>query len=127
MGAQVPEDIEPLLCDNAWFARITRALASGDEEGVESPNRPLHPLPGASLDEAVSLTETRRDILDALLALKEPWRATVAFRFLEGWPIARVARLTRAPQGTVRRRVRRGLQWMRAVLHASEGTDEVVR
>lgn len=122
MLVQVPADVEPLLHDNAWFARITRALVSGDgERHVDSPSIPLQPVLGPSPDEALALMEMRLDLLDAVLALAEPWRGTVAPRLLEGWPLQRISAVTHASEAIVRRRVRRGLEWIRIWLRSTDG------
>lgn len=128
MRPERPVSVLPLLKDDAWFGRIMWALVAGDDEpGVDAPVRPLQPRPGPSLKEAVALTELRGQILQAVLALREPWRATVVLRFLEGWPLLKVARVTRSPEGIAHRRVRRGLQWLRAALRSNPGRCENLR
>lgn len=117
-------DIERLLRDGAWFARLLRALVVRDDFEVEaSPDRELvrHALPAPSPSEALAFAELRFELLDSVLALAEPWRGAVILRYLEGHRLARICEITSASELVVRRRLRRGLTWIRTVLGTKMG------
>lgn len=60
--------------------------------------------------------ESERLLLEALEALEEPLRATLVARYLGGESAADVARRTGVPAATVRWRLQRGLERLRALL-----------
>jgi DNA-directed RNA polymerase specialized sigma24 family protein len=114
-------DIESLLHDGAWFVGLTRALVVRDECDVDSMpvvarSQRIEPAP--CLSEAVELAELRLELLDGVLALAEPWRCAVILRYLEGHRLARISEITCAPEFVVRRRLRRGVARIRAMLRA---------
>ena len=62
--------------------------------------------------------------LAALVAeLDEPFRTTVLLRYFEGLPAAEIARHQRVPAGTVRWRLKTGLDRLRAELDRDSGGD----
>lgn len=98
-----------------------------DVDGLPSSTRPQHSQPATSL-EAAELAELRLELLDGVLALAEPWRGAVILRYLEGHRLARVSEITCAPEFVVRRRLRRGLSWIRAVIQTrSTGSPGISR
>ncbi len=60
--------------------------------------------------------ELRREIVRALLALDEPFRATLILRYYEDLSSAEIARLEGIPAATVRVRLKRGLDRLREQL-----------
>ena len=58
----------------------------------------------------------RRSVVDATLALPEPYRATILFRYFEGLPPREVASRMGVPVETVRTRTRRAIELLRAQL-----------
>lgn len=73
-------------------------------------------MPSAS--ELVARGEQQRRVLDALLDLEEPYRSTLLARFQDGLEVRDIAAATGERADTVRWRVRRGLELLRARLEA---------
>ncbi|MBI1850741.1 MAG: sigma-70 family RNA polymerase sigma factor [Planctomycetes bacterium] len=65
----------------------------------------------------------RRKVVDAVLALDEPYRATILFRFFEDLPPKEIARRQGVPVDTVKTRLKRGLDQLRARLDREHGGD----
>jgi len=85
-------------------ARVAREIAVPAPTPVETPV------------EAVERAELRRKVVEAVLALDEPYRSTVILRFFEEQEIGTIARLTSAGEDTVRTRLRRGVLRLREQL-----------
>jgi RNA polymerase sigma-70 factor (ECF subfamily) len=109
----------------AWLGAVarnvvrsrTRSDASRTARELALPPPPAPETP----DEALARAELRRRVVEAVLALAEPYRSAVILRFFEEQPVAAVARMTGAPEDTVRTRVRRGVALLRESLEASVG------
>lgn len=56
-------------------------------------------------------------LLDALFSLEEKFRLPLQLRYVEGYSVAEVARMLRLPEGTVKSRLARGRDKLRAVLN----------
>jgi RNA polymerase sigma-70 factor (ECF subfamily) len=65
----------------------------------------------------------RREIVDAVLALDEPWRAALILRFFEELSTQDVARRLEVPHATARTRIKRGLELLRARLEQRRGAS----
>jgi len=72
--------------------------------------------PDAALDRARAFER----LAAALVALDEPFRTTVVRRYLDGQSAAQIANALRVPAGTVRWRLKTGLDRLRAALDDSE-------
>lgn len=72
-----------------------------------------------SAAEAVARVEIHQRVVRAVLALDEPYRATITLRYWEGLPPRHIAQRTGVPVATVRTRLRRGLQTLRRELDAT--------
>ena len=91
------------------------------------------PLPNACLAETASASavlraaeltaraETQQCVGRAVLALEESLRETVLLRYFEGLSAAEIARRTGTPAGTVRWRLKRGLEELRHTLDEEHG------
>lgn len=110
-----------------WLVGIVRNLARmarrGDarravREHLAAPNRADEPA-GA----AVARAETHRRLVDAVLALAEPYRSAIVMRYLDGLSPSEIARRTGEPPATVRTRVHRGLALLRERLDADARRD----
>ena len=73
--------------------------------------------------ETIERLEVRQRVIAALVALDEPLRTAVVLRHLEGRSIPEIARRTEANESTVRSRVFRGLERLRADLDRRHGGD----
>ena len=65
----------------------------------------------------------QRALVDAVLALDEPYRSAVLLRYFEGLEPAEIARRRGVPAGTVRSHLSRGLAELRAALDRRHGGD----
>ncbi len=76
----------------------------------------------SSTDEAAERLDLLRRVLDEVHRLEEPFRATILLRFVEGLEPLEVARRLDVPHATVRTRLKRGLERLRARLdHTVDG------
>lgn len=79
-----------------------------------------------STAEVVEREETRKKVVDAVLALDEPYRSTILLRFYEGYSAGEIGRHLDVPLETVRTRIRRGLEKMRGRLDGEYGGNRDV-
>jgi len=114
---QSPDPDRPL---RPWLARVVlnlvrtrrtadarrerRHAAAGDDRDVPTPA------------ELVERVELHRALADEVLVLAEPYRTTVLLHFFEGYSSADIARRLGIPDGTVRRRLKVGLDQLRDAL-----------
>jgi RNA polymerase sigma factor (sigma-70 family) len=104
-----------------WLAALVRNLASKAHRSrarrVERETRAARPEDAVpSPEEILAREDLRRSLLEHLLALDEPVRSAMILRFTEELPPREVARRLRIPVETVRTRVKRGLEELRARL-----------
>jgi RNA polymerase sigma factor (sigma-70 family) len=103
------------------FARMSRrraAVAAARRDDVIEAATPEAP---AAADQLLERLETSRALVDELSRLPEPYRTTVLLRYYEDRSAADVARLQGVPAGTVRWRLKQGLDLLRARLDARFG------
>lgn len=111
-----------------WLGRVMRNFARERfRRKVRSPERettppdPLSELPSPqSLAERVELQQL---VVRLVLDLPQPLRTTVLLRYFEGLEPLEIARRTREPAGTVRWRLKEGLDQVRAELDRRHGGD----
>lgn len=100
-----------------WLARIVRNLASKTWLRTRRrQQREQHwepPPPPSSPDAVLAHEQERRRLVDALLALEEPYRATLIARFFDGLEPPQIAARDGLPVETVRTRLKRGLERLR--------------
>ena len=104
-----------------WLAALVRNLASKAHRSrarrVERESRAARPEDAVpSPAEILAREDLRRWLLEHLVALDEPLRSVMILRFAEELPPREVARRLRIPVETVRTRVKRGLEELRARL-----------
>lgn len=108
-----------------WLSRIVRNLASKAwlrSQRRERREQQWEPPPPASTPAAVLAHEQeRRRLVEALLALDEPYRATLIARFFDGLEPAQIAERDSVPVETVRTRQKRGLERLRERLLRGDG------
>ena len=104
----------------AWFAKVLRRRAAEQHRLAVRRDarealvaRPDHVSSGLQV---VADAEALGRVLQAVLALKEPWRETVLLRFYEGLPPRVVAARMGVPVDTVRTRLRRAAELLREAL-----------
>jgi RNA polymerase sigma factor (sigma-70 family) len=75
---------------------------------------------GDSPEEQTIRTELQRQLAEQILTLREPYRQAVFLRYVEDLSAAQIARRLHVPAGTVRRRLKVGLDRMRENLGAAQ-------
>jgi RNA polymerase sigma factor (sigma-70 family) len=109
----------------AWLSGVVRKLAGRRWRADERRGRRersaarTEAQPGA--DELVAEAELQRALIRAVTELDEPYRSTVLLRFYRGLAPAEIARLQSVPAATVRTRLARGLERLRAKLDRDHG------
>jgi RNA polymerase sigma factor (sigma-70 family) len=119
-----PREAGPL---RPWLAGVARNLArmrarsSGRrarrEESAERPE------PAPSPEELVARVEMQQQVARRVLDLDEPFRSTLLLRYFEGCSAAEIARRQKVPAGTVRWRLKRGLDDLRRQLDDAHQGD----
>jgi RNA polymerase sigma factor (sigma-70 family) len=115
----------------AWLARVARNLAvdrfrqGRRRQRREEAAHAHDPSAGrvASPEELIGDAQIHRQVAEAVARLAEPFRQTVVLRFYEGFTSAEIARRVGAPEGTIRWRLKEGLDRVRAELDARYGHD----
>jgi RNA polymerase sigma factor (sigma-70 family) len=112
----------------AWLAGVVRRLALsrrrsiGRREAREAHAAVAERLP--SVEEVALREEARQALVAALLALEEPYRTTLMWRYYSGRSVADIAALQDVPVNTVRTRIQRGLARLRVGLSAAHAGDD---
>lgn len=110
----------------SWFRRVvsnlsvsahrSRSRRDARERAAGAPEET------AAADEIVARWEVRRQVVGAVLALDEPYRATILARYFDGLSAPETAARLDVPMETVRTRTRRGLDLLRGRLaHLDDG------
>ncbi len=108
-----------------WLGTVLRNAArqafrgSGRRARREAEARPAEPVPGP--EELAERLELERALTDELARLAEPFRSTLMLRFYGGLEPSEIARRQDLPAGSVRWRVKRGLDLLRERLDARFG------
>ncbi len=119
-----PRDAGPL---RPWLAGVARNLArmrarsSGRRTRREQAAEP--PEPVSSPEELLARVELQQRIARHVLDLAEPYRSTLLLRYYEGCSASDIARRQQVPAGTVRWRLKRGLDEVRRQLDDAHQGD----
>ncbi|HEY5947648.1 MAG TPA: sigma-70 family RNA polymerase sigma factor, partial [Kofleriaceae bacterium] len=119
-----PREAGPL---RPWLAGVVRNLArmrarsSGRRARREE--SAVVPEPAQSPDELLERIEMQQQVVRRVLALDEPFRSTLLLRYYEGCSAAEIARRQDVPAGTVRWRLKRGLDDLRRQLDDAHQGD----
>ncbi len=119
-----PREAGPL---RPWLAGVARNLArmrarsSGRRARREE--SAVMPEPAPSADELLERIEMQQQVVRCVLALDEPFRSTLLLRYYEGCSAAEIARRQEVPAGTVRWRLKRGLDDLRRQLDDAHQGD----
>jgi RNA polymerase sigma factor (sigma-70 family) len=111
----------------AWFATVMRNLAANRARGEqrrrrrEGANAADLEVPCASSE--VAHRDSVRAMTDALWRLPEPYQSTLVQRYFQGLSPAAIAARAAVPLPTVKSRLQRGLDLLRAALAARDGRD----
>jgi len=103
-----------------WLAGVMRRLvamrARGEARRVRRQHAAAQPEALPSTADMVEELDTQRRIAQIVLDLDEPYRTTVLLRYYRQMSAAEIARRQGIPAGTVRWRLRRGLEELREEL-----------
>ena len=111
-----------------WLVGVLRNVARMDRradarrrarEAVTEEDAPSTSTP----EQMVERVEIERELAAALLELAEPYRSTLLWRYYDDLSAAEIARRAGVPAGTVRWRLKHGLELLRARLDARAGGD----
>ena len=115
-----------------WLRRVAgnaaRRLRRSERARRRREERVARPEAAVPSPEELLLGESaRRTLIEAVLALEEPYRSSVALRYLDGLPPRAVAGRLGVPVETVRTRIQRGLALLRERLEAEFGEGSALR
>ena len=111
----------------AWLARVARNLAidrwrsSYRRERRELAVAAADIGPVASPEELIGDAQIHRAVAEVVAGLEEPFRQTIVLRFFHGASSVDIARGLRIPDGTVRWRIKEGIDRVRRQLDARYG------
>ncbi|MBK8978044.1 MAG: sigma-70 family RNA polymerase sigma factor [Planctomycetes bacterium] len=110
-----------------WLRTVARRLAFRElrrermAPHADAAGEPDDPLPPP--DRIVEREAARREVVEVVLGLDEPYRSTVLYRYFEGLTSREIARRAQLPLDTVRTRLKRGLALVRGRLDANHGGE----
>ena len=103
-----------------WLARVARNFALQRYRAEASRGRREHaaarPEPNPSAAETVARAELHAKLVQAVLALEEPYRETILWRYFEDLPAERIAERAGIDPATVRSRIARARERLRTAL-----------
>lgn len=106
------------------FARL-RNRSEGNRRRRERAVARGHAVP--SVAEMVGREETRRRVSRAVLALEEPYRSAILYRYFEGLPPRAIARESGVSREAIEGRLKRAIRMLRARLEAEFGDRDSLR
>lgn len=110
-----------------WLARVARRLASNlrRAEGRRREHEAGASRPETAHERSspVEELEAQRLLADCVLRLEEPLRSAIVLHYLRGHDSNEIGRIQGAPAGTVRWRLKRALELLRADLDRRSGGD----
>lgn len=113
----------------AWLRRVVASAAIDSARSRKRRNRreaaAARPESTTSTLDVVERFATRRRVVEAVLALDEPYRTTVLLRHLDELDAATIAEQMGVSATTVRKRLSRGLAMLRARLGAGSAGDGI--
>ncbi|MCI0585284.1 MAG: sigma-70 family RNA polymerase sigma factor [Planctomycetes bacterium] len=102
---------------------LARRLSRAEIRRTRWESAAARPEPVPSSHDIVAREESRRRVVEAVLALEEPYRSAIVLRFYEDLPPRAIARRLAVPVETARTRIKRGLAQLRARLDGEWGGD----
>jgi len=108
-----------------WLLTVLRNLSRQGQRGAARraarEERAAAPETGPSTLELVERVERHRSVVDALMALREPYRSTLIRRFFENLTPTEIAAKSGQPVSTIKTQLARGLELLRANLERQLG------
>jgi RNA polymerase sigma-70 factor (ECF subfamily) len=115
--------------ERGWLSPVARNLAvdrfraSRRRQGREHATESLRAGRVATPEELIGDAQIHKQVAEVVVGLSEPFRQAIVLRFYEGRSSADIARELAVPEGTVRWRVKEGLERVRRKLDAQHGND----
>lgn len=112
-----------------WILMLARSRALDKLRKTQSKlvtlqeNMPDQPSPGLPADQAVQLKESQKLICSALCTLSQDQQEPIRLAFYEGLTHMEIARYLGLPLGTIKTRIRTGMQNLRTTL-TDHGDDQ---
>lgn len=126
--AALQAPLEAVRSPRGWLGQIARRFAFQDVRRKARRERRekavARPEAGPAADDAAQRLETHRRLVDAVLALAEPYRTVVVLRYFEDLAPRAIATRLGLPATTVRNRLSRALAHLRARFDREEGSRE---
>lgn len=114
----------------SWFAflvkRAARRSARGDARRTRRDRAASKPEATGPAADALERAELQRTLVDAVLALREPYKTAIVLAYFEELPPRKIARRLSLPATTVRSHIRRGLALLREDLEAKTDDRETL-
>jgi RNA polymerase sigma factor (sigma-70 family) len=111
----------------AWLRTVARNVAHNRRRSrTRRQRRELESAQSEQVTSTVELVareELRSKVIDAVLALEQPYQDVVLRRYIDGLEPSQIASEQGVPAATVRTQLRRGLQRLRARLDSEHGGD----
>jgi len=117
----------PRVFSRSWLERVLRSRAQdaqrarGRDEDAVTRLEPRGPSPDAA--QIVERLDSHRELVAAVRALDEPYRAVVWLRYFEDLAPSEIARHMELPVKTVKTRLNRALEQLRERLERRHGRD----
>ncbi len=118
-----PTENKPL---RTWLVRVVRNFARKEHRGQNRRRKHEKEAPSPqgvpSTEDVVAREEVRRQVVEAVLRLRNPYRSTILLRYFENLPPLEIAKRFNIPVDTVKTRLKRGLKQLREMLdHENDG------
>ena len=114
-----------VVIERPWLARVVRnfALQRGRADSARKRREVsvARPERTPSAEDVVERAELHAKLVQAVLSLDEPYRATILWRYFEGQSAEQIAERANIDPATVRSRVARAREKLRAALMANGG------
>jgi RNA polymerase sigma-70 factor (ECF subfamily) len=124
--AALQAPLDAVRSPRGWLGQIARRFAFQDVRRRARRERRekavARPEAGPAADDAAQRLETHRRLVDAVLALEEPYRTVVVLRYFEDLAPRAIATRLGLPATTVRNRLSRALAHLRARFDREEGS-----
>ncbi len=118
-----PERVHPAAWLRGIARNVVRHARRRERRRAIHENDALPAPPQQATADTVVAVEQLRRLIDAIDALGDPYRDAIILRYLHGLPPRDVAARTGEPVGTVKTRLKRGLERLRRTLDSSFGGD----
>lgn len=110
-----------------WLAKVARDLRSnlyrGEARRVRREKIAAQEETVPSSADMVEWAEWMREVIDAVNRLAEPYRTTILLRYFKELPPHQIAKRLGIPGGTVRSRLKRGIEKLRIELKSRNGEE----